>query len=387
MKRKLFRSWKNKYFNLFIIVLGYVLCITIMSLVINFYILNKKNSENDQQGKKENFSFVLVRSNPSKGFQGNVIDVITEFSKYGKADVLKLRNSIVSLGKKQAEAQIIPTEYRKDTDFIPMITSGRYISIDESVRGDKVAVIGKSLAKSLGVGVNGKVKFFGEEYKIIGILGPEFKESVWDKVFTTSVKGLPKSYLSILNDSCTEQSDKNKILNLNLTFRVKNSERQKVFDEISNSMNKYGVQIIESFGDMMDGGLGNAVFGITVITIPIIIAALFNVLNISFFWIMDRKKEITIKKVMGATNEYIIKRIRIELILISLISACASFIIQNILYRYFEQFIENTGLSFKLSVGTFIVCTIIAVMLGYLSTIIPTKKIVSMEAAEALRYE
>ncbi|GKX67043.1 ABC transporter permease [Inconstantimicrobium mannanitabidum] len=387
MKRKLFRSWKNKYFNLFIIVLGYVLCITIMSLVINSYILNKRNSENDQQGKKENFSYVLVRSNPSKNFQGNIIDVITEFSKYGKVDVLKLRNSILSFGKKQVEAQIIPTEYRKDTDFIPMITLGRYISIDESVRGDKVAVIGKSLAKSLGVGINGKINFYGEEYKIIGILGPEFKESVWDKVFTTSVKGLPKSYLSILNDSCTEQSDKNKILNLNLTFRVKNSERQKVFDEISNSMNKYGVQIIESFGDMMDGGLGNAVFGITVITIPIIIAALFNVLNISFFWIMDRKKEITIKKVMGATNEYIIKRIRIELILISLISAGTSFIIQNILYRHFEQFIENTGLSFKLSVGTFIACTIIAVMLGYLSTIIPTRKIVSMEAAEALRYE
>lgn len=387
MKRKLFHSWKNRWFSLFTIVFGYFLCITILSLVINAIELERRDQENWSQGKQGTVSYLTVGNYISSSFTGKPIDVINGFSKYGKVDIQDLPNQIVSVGKKLCQSQIIPTVYTKETDFIPIINEGRYISIEESMRGDNVAVIGKDLSKSLGVGVNGKVKFYNKEYRVVGIFGPELKMGAWDKVFCISVNGLPKDYMDVLNRSWVEELDKRKSLNLYFTFRVKDAEKKQIYDQIKSEMKSYNLYIDESKENWEDTTAYENFRDIAKNGIPIIIVALFNVLSISFFWIMDRKNEITIKKVLGATNKFIMNRIRRELLLISILSALLSFITQTILYRKFEPFINRIGWSFKLSCRTFICCIVVAIVLGYLSTIIPAKKLVGMKAAEALRNE
>ncbi|GKX67041.1 ABC transporter permease [Inconstantimicrobium mannanitabidum] len=387
MKRKLFHSWKNRGFTLFTIVFGYFLCITILSLVINSIELDKRNDENEFQGKHGTVSYLTVGNYISSSFTGKPIDVINGFSKYGKVDIQDLPNQIVAVGKKLCQSQVIPTVYTKETDFIPNITEGRYISIEESMRGDNVAVIGKELAKSLGVEVNGKVKFYNKEYRVVGILGPEFKYSAWDKVFCISVNGLPKDYMDVLNRSWVQETDKLKSLNLYFAFRVKDAEKKQIYDQIKSEMKSYNLYIDDKKQNWEGASTYEQARDTAKNGIPIIIVALFNVLNISFFWIMDRKHEITIKKVLGATDKFIMNRIRKELLLISILSALLSFITQSILYKEFEPFINRVGWSFKLSWMTFICCIMVAIVLGYLSTIIPAKKIVRMKAAEALRNE
>lgn len=387
MKRKLFHSWKNRWFSLFTIVFGYFLCITILSLVINAIELDKRDEEDWSQGKQGTVSYLIVGNYVSSSFTGKPIDVINEFSKYGKVDIQDLPNQIVSVGKKLCQSQVIPTVYTKETDFIPIIIEGRYISIEESMRGDNVAVIGKDLSKSLGVGVNGKVKFYNKEYRVVGIFGPEFKMGAWDKVFCISVNGLPQDYMDVLNRSWVEESDKRKSLNLYLTFRVKDAEKKQIYGQIMSEMKSYNLYIDESKDSVESTFTNDDVSNTVKNGIPIIIVALFNVLNISFFWIMDRKNEITIKKVLGATDKFIMNRIREELLLISILSALLSFVTQSILYRKFEPFMNRMGWSFKLSWMTFICCIVVAIVLGYLSTIIPAKKIVAMKAAESLRNE
>jgi len=108
MLRKLLFSWKNKFIVLLVIIIGYFLCITITSMMANELVLNEKEAKNASFGGKENYSVVSLYNAAGMNFKGNPIDIIDEFSKYGKIDVLKLDNEIVSTDKELVAAVVIP---------------------------------------------------------------------------------------------------------------------------------------------------------------------------------------------------------------------------------------------------------------------------------------
>lgn len=387
MLRKLLLPWKNKFVVLIVIIVGYFLCITITSLMVNELVLSEKQTNNDNYGGKENYSVVYVSNATGTDFKGNPIEVINEFSKYGKVDVLKLDKETVSFDKNSVAASICPTSFVGKTDWTPLLGSGRYFTPEESSKGSAFVLVGRKIASNLRLKVDDSIEFYGKEYKVIGIMGRDNMYSNWDDIISIPLKALPEDYLNILKTKLVELSSGSNKLKLQMIYRVQQSQYEKVKNEILSNLNYSSLTIKKTESGFAPSLLADQAPQTILILIPIILTALFNVINISFFWITDRKKEITIKKALGATNKSIISAVRLELLAIGLVATILSFIVQVLLESTFESFLFRMGLSLEFSWITFTICTLMSLGIGYLTTILPADKILSMEPAEALRYE
>ncbi|MFA9397693.1 MAG: ABC transporter permease [Clostridiaceae bacterium] len=393
LKRFLF-SCKKKGATLVIAIFGYFLCITIMSIMINQVILYNKIWNNAKMGKVSNYVFAVVTSNLKEEFDGDPMDMINEYAKKGKVDIIGLGESDILSKDNNAKVQVIPTLFYKKTDWTPALIKGRYLTPEESIKGTPVVVIGKNIANDLKVDIGDTVEFYDMKYKVIGVMGFKYANQLsdsgkWDDVFVISLNGLPENYLNIFKEKTikTQQNGK-KYLGYRMIFRIKANQFEEVTNQINNDSNNKSVEISNTQSNQYgETSVFMDVKKTIYIAIPIIFVALFNVINISLFWIMDRKKEITIKKCIGATNKLMIKTMRIELMSIGIVATILSFLVQKLLENKLELFLNKFELSLQFSWVSFVISILMALGIGYLTTILPARKILSMEPAEALRYE
>jgi len=265
--------------------------------------------------------------------------------------------------------------------------SGRYFTPEECTNGTPLILVGKKIASKLKINVDDSIEFHGEKYRVIGIMGTDNMFSDWDDLISIPLKSLPKDYLKVLKGKVVENTGMLNNLKLQMIFRVKQSKYEKVKNEILSNLNYNNLKIEETDASPWVSSLDTEAPKTILILIPIIVAALFNVVNISFFWIMDRKKEITIKKAIGATNKSIISSVRNELLTIGLIATILSFIVQVLLESTFESSLYKIGMSLEFSWITFTICILLTLGISYVTTMLPAEKILSMKPAEALRYE
>jgi len=387
MLRKLLFSWKNKFVVLLVIIVGYFLCITITSMMINQLVLSEKEAKNSSFGGQKNYSIVSLSNTAGTDFKGNPVDIINEFAKYGKVDVLKLNSETISTDKDSVAAFICPTSFMKKTDWTPLLGSGRYLTSEECSNGSSLILVGKKIAIKLKINVEDSIEFYGKKYRVIGIMGTNNMISSWDDLICMPFNSLPKNYLNVIKEKVVENTGGLNNLKIQIIFRVKQSKYEEVKNEILSNLNYNNLKVEKTETIPFISSLSEQAPKTILILIPIIITALFNVVNISFFWIMDRKKEITIKKALGATNKSIISSIRNELLAIGLTATILSFIVQVLLESTFESYLYKIGMSLEFSWITFAICILLALGLGYLTTILPADKILSMKPAEALRYE
>lgn len=387
MLKKLFISWKNKLPVLLLILLGYTLCITIVSMMANQIVLDARIRDNMNLGDSDKRSMLSVTSDYNTDFNGDPINVIEEFSKYGKVDVLRLGKDSISSEGNEAEAQICPVLFHETTDWTPQLAQGRYLSPEECSKGADSILIGKNVASKLKAAVGSTVNFYGKEFKVIGILGPRYIKDQWDNVASVSFRALPREYMDSMRQTLVDKSSAKKMLKLQMVLRVKQDKFQAAVSSISDEFRDYNLKIDKiDTGDWHNSPMGD-IIATVIVSIPIMVVAVFNVVNISFFWIMDRKKEITIKKALGAANRFIIAAVRKEMIIIGVIAAILSLALQNICVASFEPQLNGAGLSLQVSWVTFLISAVTALFLGYMASVLPAKKIVAMEPAEALRYE
>lgn len=110
-------------------------------------------------------------------------------------------------------------------------------------------------------------------------------------------------------------------------------------------------------------------------------------INISYLWIQDRKYEIAIRKILGGTNNLIQKEIIREVIGIGIVSMIFSLLLQRLLEKYFESTMLEIGLSLQVSYGTFIICSIVTLIIGWISIRKPLNLIIDMKPIEILKDE
>lgn len=387
MLKQIYLSWKNKLLVLLLIMVGYILCITIISMMANQIVLDIKIHDNINMGNSDKRSILSILSDYNTDFDGDPIDVIREVSNYGKVDVLRLGTDNISSDGYSAEAQICPVLFHQNTDWTPLLAEGRYFSPEECSNGSSNILVGKNVASKLKVGIGSNVDFYGKEFEVIGILGPKYVKDQWDDVVSISLKALPDGYNKKLRNTLVDSSTSNKMLKLQMVLRINNDKLAEVSDKITTLFKSCKLKIDKI--DHSDWRYSSAsdIMATVLVLIPIMVVAVFNVVNISFFWIMDRKREITIKKALGANNKFIIATVRKEMMTIGLLSAVLSLILQGTCVSIFETKLNKAGLSLQISWVTFVVGVAVALFLGYIASILPTEKIVNMEPAEALRYE
>lgn len=116
--------------------------------------------------------------------------------------------------------------------------------------------------------------------------------------------------------------------------------------------------------------------------ILLIIIGICNILIISTFWVLDRRKELAIRKAFGDNKLIISKMIFKELLLLALVSAIIAIILQYLIVyiggTYFDFNIKPSFINLiAVSLGAFIV--------SILSAVIPVRNALHIEISECLK--
>ncbi len=388
MVRNFLFSWKKKKLILIVALLSYFLCITIMSILLNQVAFDRKIAKNVSMGYEENYSVVDVKSNKGKNIEFKTVEILDKYAAYGKVDVLGLGNSSIGYGSNHTDAEVCPTLFYKKPDWTPALIKGRYMTVEESAKGLPVLLLGKNTASIIKADLGSEVDFYGKKYKVIGILGMKYFHSDWDNSLVISLKGLPPDYITEFEEK-TMKADNNgsKVLDFRMVYRIDDDSYEKTINQANKELNNSVITTVPNTTSFGGRSLFVDIQRSMLITIPIIIVAVLNVINISLLWVMDRKREITIKKALGATDALIIKKMRNELMSIVVIAIALSFIVQKLLEESLESILFKLELSLQFSMLSFIISIIVSLGIGYLTTIIPARKILLMEPCEALRYE
>jgi len=116
--------------------------------------------------------------------------------------------------------------------------------------------------------------------------------------------------------------------------------------------------------------------------IILILVGLLSVITISTFWIIDRHKEISIKRAFGARNKYIIFEIYKELLIICIFCGGLSVIINWLIYRFSNIF---NSLQVKFSFDNILVCIAGIIMISIVTSVLPIYKALREEIISGLR--
>lgn len=292
--------------------------------------------------------YTKVKYSEDNGIQNNVLNIDDEY--------LLLRDDI---GMYKGFAIYFNFKMNNEPDLV----RGRFFHKEDFGGSKKVAVIGKEREEEI-VKKDGKEYIYIENdyYNVIGILGYEKKVSAYDDCIYINLDSLlnrDKSYLNgnyIIDGRKESDNIVKKLIDSNKSMEFIEYE-----DEVYSSQ-EIKDYITDPFKSM----------------IVVVIALILSTSIITEFWIKKRKKEIGIKRAMGANKMTISIGIIHELILISTIS----YIIGYLLYLLFTYLMDGY-VHFYFIAMMIVFC--ITLFSSLIVSIIPIIKAMKMEPKDIMR--
>lgn len=378
------KSWKKRPMSLLIIIIGYVISILVVSMLISSVKAQAFQYSQYNFGKEKNRTAMFLYSNGNNKYNSNTIDLLKFLGKTAEVDILSLDSEEIKNGDKTFNGDVLPFYYENEPDWRPKLYEGNYITTEECVKNAKKVVIGINLAEKLKVKIGDKINFYGEVYSISGILGKKNIETNFDNIMYIPIGSLPKTYLEMVNSKTINKASDSSQLNINILYRLNETKIKEKIIELNHEFKcdflydkKANVGCSVSVKDIFTD--------IVWVSLPLLIVALINTISISTFWILERKKEISIKKVWGANDKYIKRSVEIDMLFVAIVSSIIAMVIQIALAYYVEPIIKNYGFSFNFTFTNFIVSVALSLTLGYLSSMIPVEKTLEMNPADALK--
>jgi putative ABC transport system permease protein len=122
------------------------------------------------------------------------------------------------------------------------------------------------------------------------------------------------------------------------------------------------------------------------------IVGIIGIMNIMFVSVVERTREIGIRKALGARRSTILYQFIVEAAVLSLIGAIISFILCSVLIFSVVSLVrmldpDLTFLSFFVPAKLFIISAIVSILIGILAGFIPALRAASLDPVTALRYE
>lgn len=284
----------------------------------------------------------------------------------------------IDKAEKNKSYDIIYEFFTQKPDWTYPVLTGRYYTADDIKLAKKVVLIGKDLDKyTVNVNNTKNIVIAGENYEVIGLIGTKGKITTWDsKIFMpiTSISELSKRELLdtrslnciIYNSNTSTLDDSNKIKENIL----------KLDGKASISINE-----LSSKDNIIANSLGNK-DKLILVSVLIFIISLINSINITSYWINDRKKEIAIKKAFGHTNFGISRMLIIEMLCMNLMSCIISLLLQYIV----DLFMDNVAnIAISISIENFVVAVFIVLISSIVTSIIPIYKSLKIQPVEALK--
>lgn len=267
--------------------------------------------------------------------------------------------------------------FQKESKWNYPYYNGRYFSTDEIKDGSNVVLIGKELIKFTH-SINGEnyLGIEGTEYEVIGIIGIKDKYSPWDSRILMPLTSVPQSTRSTIesnscslilyNDSKLPMDDfkviKEQIIHMDKDASI-------IANELNANRQNAIVDLITHQDTLM------------IYSFLIYIIALINLINITAYWINERRYEIGVRKACGHNNYHISMMLFSEMFLVLLISCFIALSIQVILNLVLSNiFNYPLGLTFI----NCITAIIVTLLTSIATTMVPIIKSMSIQPIEII---
>ncbi|GKU77288.1 ABC transporter permease [Paenibacillus sp. L3-i20] len=258
---------------------------------------------------------------------------------------------------------------------VPLI-SGRFVTSQDMGQGQKVAVIGKNL-EYLTFMENDQeyIRYDDEDYNVIGKLGHSNRSSSFDDLFILNL-----DQLLLKSDNLQYYSDLWTIYNLNSSTEESFYHLNNQIKNINNqtSLTQLNTQTSNSYLEEL---LTNRLFSLS-ITGVIIILLLMNILNTTNFYIESKRREIGIRKAVGASNWNISVKILKDYISLAIVA----YLIAQIVYIGVVRF-KITPLIFGDSINLFSTTAgfVLVLVVGCLVAVVPVVQSIRLQPNEIIK--
>ena len=285
------------------------------------------------------------------------------------------------------------TLYGESTDYLTIklwdVTDGECFTDEDIRKAAKVCVIGKTVQDELfpngGNPVGKTIRFKSIPFRIVGVLkskgynnfGMDQDNLILAPYTTVMKRVLAQTFFTSINCSAlSEEMTDHAIDELTNILREQHSIKDEDDDDFEIRSQE---EMMETMSSTMD-----------TITIILVVAAAFSLLvagigimNIMLVSVTERTKEIGLRMSVGATGGDISRQFLIESILISITGGVLGIIVGYFGTIVCEQFGLPTSIPMWSIVVSFVVCTIIGILFGY----VPAQKAARLDPIEAIRYE
>ncbi|MEI2367717.1 ABC transporter permease, partial [Niallia circulans] len=226
--------------------------------------------------------------------------------------------------------------------------------------------------KAIGKGVSIK----GEDYEVIATI---------KKADNYSIGG---GYSYISKNSMDNLIENNSITSIDL-YLLPGESKEKVFEDAKSELmvshpNIQGEYMLDDPQEITKA-FESIINGLTAFIAAVTAISLFvggiGVMNIMYVSVSERKREIGIRRAMGAKQRTIMLQFLIEAIMVTVLAGLI-----GILFGYFCARLVGIVLPFEpvLTAGSFIGATIISVIIGIIFGIIPASKAAKLDPIEAI---
>jgi putative ABC transport system permease protein len=267
--------------------------------------------------------------------------------------------------------------FHSDTGWHYPVYEGRYYSVNEIKSGAKVVLVGSNIKKYIQK-KDGQsyIKIFGEQYKVIGVVGFKGGKSLWDSRLFLPMTSLPKLARQ------TIEAGIGSFVIYNANWKTP-GEIEKIKLKSKEFYPKVTISDIKKIGsENMVSNIASNLDMLLIIGILGYIVSLIYAVNMVSFWIEQRRYEIGVRKAFGHTNFSIASLIFQEMLGISLLSLILGFIIQTILSAFTNEIMGYTTIMY---IQNIIVGLVAIVLTAILTSVWPIIKSLKIQPIEAMK--
>ncbi|BFN06044.1 ABC transporter permease [Clostridium tetani] len=252
------------------------------------------------------------------------------------------------------------------------IISGRYFTQKETSSNEKIALVGANLLDL--VHTKNGVKYINledEEFKVVGVIGRS-SESYWNIRVVVPMMSLPikiyETKSKIFNINCSNESLSNK----------------KYFVNFKKSLESINIEDINIKNVSQINAVSKAFEKNKPMYISLsfsILLSIISILTFSTFWANNLKRNIAIKRIVGASNIHILKILFFQILIINIIALIIATIIEcNTINFLKEVFLINIEFNPINSILT----SIVSIAFSVLNSLYILKNILKFDILEGL---
>lgn len=282
-----------------------------------------------------------------------------------------------------------------EVDLQVKMAGGRFFTEREDKAQARVVILGQKVKKDLFVDENpiGKsIKINHISFKVIGLMEPRGMISIldYDKMIFMPLTTAQKQLLGInhVMYGFVTVEDMNRV---DETVAGITEMMRRLHGLPANEPDKYDFRVT-SMKEAMEMA-GTVTFGVTVLILLIagisLIVGGVGIMNIMYLSVVERTREIGLRKAVGATSGMIQSQFLVEASLITVLGGIIGVILGTIIVYLLRFILALNGYNFEMSIGvdSIFVGLFSATIFGILFGLYPARKASTLSPVDALRFE